>query len=79
MLDNSVFVRLFVVHLALHRKAHLRRDLQMPITDQLDQALTAIAELRRLNTDGVLDIVLGAIETTMDRAFLALIPRSPTP
>jgi hypothetical protein len=41
--------------------------------------LTAIAELRRLNTDGVIDIVLGAIETTMDRAFIALIPRKPTP
>jgi hypothetical protein len=44
----------------------------MLITDRLDQALTAIAELRRLNADGVIDIVLDAIETAMDRAFLAL-------
>jgi hypothetical protein len=51
----------------------------MPVIDQLDHALTAIAELRRRNADSEIDVVLAAIETTMDRAFIALIPRSPTP
>jgi hypothetical protein len=66
--------------LSAHDRAmRITKGNAMPIIDQLDEALTAIAELRRLNTDGVIDIVLGAIETTMDRAFLALIPRLPSP
>jgi hypothetical protein len=66
--------------LSAHDRAmRITKGNAMPIIDQLDEALTAIAELRRLNTDGVIDIVLGAIETTMRRAFLALIPRLPSP
>lgn len=45
----------------------------MPVIEQLDHALTAIASLRRHNTDSDVDVILAAIERTMDNAFRHLL------
>jgi hypothetical protein len=49
-----------------------QKESAMPVIEQLDHALTAIAALRRHNTDSDVDVILAAIERTMDNAFVLL-------